>query len=224
MISNLLLVGNDNYSDIVLKNRLEELGYLVEYVSTEHDLIILLHKSNNKIDLIIFSGVLNTGNEAISENILNNINLPFLFLQQNTDTSPINIDRKIEKILNELTQKEKNSSTDDLIDAFALHDIICDKYGKPINYRFLDADKKFLKRIGKKKEEIIGKTALELFPKTEKIWIETFGRVALTGKPEVLLDYSVEFDSYYEARIYSPEKGKFLALFIDTKKIKGKYS
>lgn len=110
----------------------------------------------------------------------------------------------------------------DLLEAFALHEIICDDAGNPIDYRFLDADNKFLRRVNKTKEELVGKTASELFPNTERVWLETFGRVALTGKPEVLRSYSSEFGISYEARVYSPERGKFLALFIDTEIAKGK--
>lgn len=111
----------------------------------------------------------------------------------------------------------------DLLEAFALHEIILDDRGNPVDYRFIDADNKFLRRIGKTREELIGKTVLELFPATEKIWIETFGRVALSGKPEVLKAYSSVFDNYYEARAYCPERGKFLALFIDAEIAKGKF-
>ncbi len=111
--------------------------------------------------------------------------------------------------------------TDGSIDAFALHEIICDADGKPVDYRFLDADANFLKRVGMSKEDLIGKTALELFPNTEPFWIETFGRVALSGKSETVTQYSVELDKLYEARIYSPEKGQFMALFIDVQKLRG---
>ena len=115
-----------------------------------------------------------------------------------------------------------HSPAGELLEAFALHEIICDDAGNPVDYRFLDADNKFLRRVNKTKEELVGKTASELFPNTERVWIETFGRVALTGKPEVLRSYSSEFGNSYEARVYSPEKGKFLALFIDTEIAKGK--
>jgi hypothetical protein len=112
---------------------------------------------------------------------------------------------------------------DELLEAYALHEIILDRNGKAIDYRYLDVDSNFLKRINKPKDEIVGKTALELYPKTEQVWIDTFARVALTGTPEVLLHYSSEFGTFYEARIFSPEAGKFIAVFIDSTRTVGKY-
>lgn len=116
-----------------------------------------------------------------------------------------------------------NLFEDDLLESYALHEIILDNNGKAVNYRYLDVDTNFLKRINKTKEEIIGKTALDLYPKTEQVWIDTFARVALSGIPEAILHYSIEFETFYEARIFSPEKGKFIALFIDSSKTVGKY-
>ncbi|MFN2151141.1 MAG: PAS domain S-box protein, partial [Anaerolineales bacterium] len=100
-------------------------------------------------------------------------------------------------------------------DAFALHKIILDENGKPIDYQFLDANPVFIQRLGMKSEDLINKTALELFPQTEDSWIETFGKVALTGQPVEFTNYSVELDKYYETRIYCPRPGYFAALFTD---------
>lgn len=229
--ASILLVGNDVSSDNGFKTQLEQSGYCVEYVSSEHALIKRVLQKENRIDLIIISEFNDDDKPVISDNIMHNINIPIIRFTKlmDRDTFLSDINNHIEKIIGmDKQHQEQNDNNDtqvadDLFEAFALHEIICDDNGKAINYRFLDADKKFLKRVCKKKEELIGKTALELFPNTEKIWIETFGRVALSGNPEVFMHYSTEFDKYYEARIYSPEKGTFLALFIDLEKTKGKY-
>ncbi len=101
-------------------------------------------------------------------------------------------------------------------EAFALHKIILDENGKPVDYEFLDVNPVFCQRLGMKPEDLIHKRALELFPKTEDSWIETFGQVALTGQPVEFTNYSVELDKYYETRIYCPRRGYFAALFTDT--------
>jgi PAS domain-containing protein len=53
---------------------------------------------------------------------------------------------------------------DRMLNGFALHEIVYDEYGKPCDYRFLDANPAFEKIIGMEKEEILGKTSLEIFP------------------------------------------------------------
>jgi len=99
--------------------------------------------------------------------------------------------------------------------AFALHEIICDDNGKPVDYRFLEANVVFLNRIGMSLESLINKTTLELFPNTELYWIENFGRVALTGEPMQFENYSKELDKYYEAIVFSPAHKQFAVIFND---------
>jgi PAS domain-containing protein len=225
--THLLLVGTDVSSDKIIQSKLSQHGYSVDYVSTEQDLITKIFKRIRKIDIIIVSSI--KGETFVSKKLIDHIKIPILVLNNKSayDSFLMDFYSEISAVQNEYSQNNDNTvdnnvSEDQLV-ASALHEIICDENGKPIDYRFLDADKKFLQRLKKTKEELIGKTALELYPKIEPVWIETFGRVALSGKPEVLLQYSIEFDNYYEARIYSPEKGKFLALFIDMNAIKDTY-
>lgn len=100
-------------------------------------------------------------------------------------------------------------------EAFALHKIILNKKGKPIDYEFIEANAVFLNRVGMKKEDVIGKKAKNIFPKTEQKWIERFGEVALRGKPSSFTEYSSELDKYYQTTLYSPQKDYFAATFTD---------
>ena len=101
--------------------------------------------------------------------------------------------------------------------AFALHEVITDKNGKPVDYRFLDVNPAFEKLTGLKAKNIIGKTVLDILPKTEPYWIEIFGNVAITGKPDSIIEYSQEMDKYYEVHGYSPRKGLFAVTFIEAR-------
>ena len=102
-----------------------------------------------------------------------------------------------------------------MLSGFALHEIILDKNGIPCDFRFLDINPQFEAIIGIKRKEIIGKTVLGVFPKTEKYWIETYGKVALEGIPARFSQYSLEFNKYFDVSAFSPEKGKFATLFLD---------
>jgi PAS domain S-box-containing protein len=102
-----------------------------------------------------------------------------------------------------------------MLNGFALHEIICDDTGKPIDYRFLEVNSAFEEMTGLKSVEIIGKTVLEVLPETESYWIDTYGEVALTGKSIKFDNYSKAFDKYYEVLAYSPKKGQFAAVFTD---------
>lgn len=99
--------------------------------------------------------------------------------------------------------------------SFAFHKIVLDENNTPIDYVFLEINKKFEEFIGLKKENIIGKSVLDLFPKTEKHWIENFGKVALTKIPFNTIDYSSELNRYYDVKAYSTRKNYFAATFYD---------
>jgi PAS domain S-box-containing protein len=121
---------------------------------------------------------------------------------------------KAQAALKESEEKFRNLF-ENMNDAFALHKIILDENGKPIDYQFIDVNPVFCNRLGMKPEDIINQTALKLFPKTEPYWIDVFGKVATTGEDVQYTNYSVELDKYYESRIYCPRPGYFACLFSD---------
>ena len=100
-------------------------------------------------------------------------------------------------------------------EGFALHEIICDKTGRPIDYRFLEINPAFEKLTGLKAQDIIGKTSMEVLPESEPFWIEKYGQVALTGNQIIFENFSHVLNKYYSVSASSPEYGKFTTIFID---------
>jgi len=87
-------------------------------------------------------------------------------------------------IINDITAIHKanlnyQSLFQEMVNAFAQHQIVCDELGNPVDYRYLSVNPAFERMTGLKAEDIIGKTVMEVLPKTEKYWIEIFGRVVL---------------------------------------------
>lgn len=103
----------------------------------------------------------------------------------------------------------------EMVDASALHEIICDEQGKPVDYRFLAVNPAFERMTGLKAEELIGKCVLEVLPGTEQYWIETYGNVALTGQPVTFQNYAVTLDKYFNVTAYRPAPMQFACTFTD---------
>ncbi|HXW00396.1 MAG TPA: PAS domain S-box protein, partial [Anaerolineae bacterium] len=101
----------------------------------------------------------------------------------------------------------------EMLDGFALHEIICDEEGQPCDYRFLEINPAFERLTGLRGADLIGRTVLEALPGTESYWIETYGQVALTGEPAHFENYSQALDNYYEVRAFSPQPGQFAVIF-----------
>jgi len=102
-----------------------------------------------------------------------------------------------------------------LTEGFALHEIICDEVGVPCDYRILEVNPAFEGLTGLKRENLIGRTVLEVLPGTEPVWIEKYGQVALTGKSVHFESYSAVLKRYYEIFAYSPAPRQFGVLFMD---------
>lgn len=102
-----------------------------------------------------------------------------------------------------------------MLNGFALHEILLDENDNPKDYRFIAVNPAFEKLTGLSADAILGKTVLEVLPKTEPYWIETYGKVALTGEPTLIENYSQELDRYYRVFAFSPTRGQFAALFED---------
>lgn len=100
----------------------------------------------------------------------------------------------------------------------ALHKIICDEQGKPIDYEFITINPAYETLTGLIGKEIIGKTVKGILPNIESYWIDTYGKVALYGKPIMYENYSSELKKYYRVSAYSPDKGYFAVIVEDVTK------
>ncbi len=98
---------------------------------------------------------------------------------------------------------------------FALHEIICNESGTPINFRFLETNPAFEKIFGFGKESMVGKTVLDIYPEIKSHWIEIFGKVALEGVPAEFESYAVSVQKHFSITAYSPSKGQFVSIFHD---------
>lgn len=97
---------------------------------------------------------------------------------------------------------------------FCVCEMLLNENGEPIDYRFLEVNPIFEKMTELK--DAAGKTALELVPNLEAFWIETYGRVALTGEPARFENGSEAMNKWFEVsafRVDGPQSLKFAILF-----------
>jgi signal transduction histidine kinase len=120
-------------------------------------------------------------------------------------------------LLRQLEQAERRY--DELLahmrDGCALHEIVCDENGRPVDYRFLAANAAFGRLTGLDPAAVVGKTVREVLPTLEPSWIEKFGSVALTGVPMHFEQHSTPLQRDFEVTAFCPERGKFVVVFDD---------
>lgn len=98
---------------------------------------------------------------------------------------------------------------------FALHEMIYDDQGRPVDYRFIELNPAFERLTGARAEDLIGRTVKDVMPTTEQYWIDTYGQVAKTGEPVSFQNYSQEIGKYFDAFAFSPGENRFAVVFVD---------
>ncbi len=113
------------------------------------------------------------------------------------------------------SEERYRSLFNSMTEGFALHEIICDENGLPCDYRFIEINPSFEQLTGLQREMVVGRTVREVIPGIEQSWIDTYGRVALTGQPAHFDNYSAVLDRHYEVYAHCPAPFQFAVLFVD---------
>jgi len=102
-----------------------------------------------------------------------------------------------------------------MLDGFALHEMIFDAEKNPVDYRFLTVNPAFERITGLKATDIVGQTVFAVMPEVEHKWIERYGEVVRTGEPQRFEDYSAALEKHFEVVVFRPQEGQFACLVRD---------
>jgi PAS domain S-box-containing protein len=117
-----------------------------------------------------------------------------------------------------LRQREERYRTlfESIDEGFCLCEVIFDENGKPVDYRFLEANPVFEKYMGLK--DVVGKTARQVVPQLEQWWFETYGKVASAQEASRFEHFSEAMNRWFD--VYASSIGdhggrKIAILFTD---------
>ena len=102
-----------------------------------------------------------------------------------------------------------------MVEGSALHEIIYDPSGNPVDYRILDVNPAFESIVGIRREEIIGKTSRQAYGVDIPPYFDIYARVATTGQPEWFEVYFAPMKKHFAISAYSTQKGRFASIFED---------
>lgn len=98
----------------------------------------------------------------------------------------------------------------------AVHEMISDETGKPVDYVFLDANPAFETHTGLRVADILGRRVTEVIPGIEKTpLIGIYGDVVRTGQPAGFEFFSEQLGRHYSISAYKIENNRFAAIFTD---------
>ena len=121
------------------------------------------------------------------------------------------------QMVDELRKSEERYRVlfDTMIEGFSLDEIILNDAGEPVDLRYLSVNPAFERHTGLKAEDVVGRTARELFPDAEPVWFERYGMVALTGNPVHFEERFGPLDKWFEVSAYRTEPGRFAVISCD---------
>ncbi|MCL5022484.1 MAG: ATP-binding protein [Nitrospirae bacterium] len=102
-----------------------------------------------------------------------------------------------------------------LLDAFCYCKMMFDDEGRPVDYLYLEANSAFETMNGF--TDVVGKRVTDIIPGVREAhpeMIETFGRVAMTGRPEKFEIHFTPTHRWFDVSAYSTKKG-YVAIIFD---------
>ena len=102
-----------------------------------------------------------------------------------------------------------------MLEGFALHELVADERGEPRDYRFLAVNPAFERMTGLTAADLLGRTAREVLPGLDEKWFEIYGNVVQTGLPAFFEDYSTPLGRNFEVTAFRAAPGQFACIFSD---------
>ena len=122
-------------------------------------------------------------------------------------------ERKRAEEIQQESQTRYRSLFENMLNGFAYCQMLFDGE-RPLDFIYLDVNRTFETLTGLK--DVIGKRVSEVIPgilASDPGLIETYGRVALTGHPEVFETYVQALQMWFAISVYGVKKGFFVAVF-----------
>lgn len=126
--------------------------------------------------------------------------------------------KKMTKEISENKQRYQ-SLFKNMFEACCYNKLIVDENNIPIDFTILDVNDSLIKSLGVKRDEIIGKQGLSVFPflnVSDFNWLNNFGKAALNGDNIRIKElYLPSINKWYSISIYSSEDGYFAFVYSD---------
>lgn len=126
--------------------------------------------------------------------------------------------KKITREKIQISEENYRLMFQNILNGFALHKIILDDDGNPVDYIFLEVNQAFEELTGLNRGNILGKKVTAVLPGIENDpanWISRYGEVAATSTEIQFEQYAQNLNRWYTVTAYSPKPGYFATIFQD---------
>ena len=132
------------------------------------------------------------------------------------------LDRMVRERTGELQKSEEKYRLlfSNMNEGVALHSIVLDRDGEPIDYIITDVNRSYERLVGIKRNDAIGNKASDLYGLGEQPYLDVYSKVAESGRPHTFEAYFPSLDKHFYISVFSPSKGLFATMFSDVTKRK----
>lgn len=103
----------------------------------------------------------------------------------------------------------------EMIDGFALHEVMFSEDGEPVDYRFLTVNPAFERITGLKADEVIGRTLFEVMPGIKSNGGELCRCAAILGTAAHFINDNAQLDKRFEISLFRPAPCQVAMIFLD---------
>lgn len=100
-------------------------------------------------------------------------------------------------------------------EGFALHELIVNDQGEPVDYRYLDVNPAFETLMSRKRAEVVNRCHSEFPSDDREFWVKAYGHVVLSGEPLRLEYVHPKSKRQWIVLAYRTEGRQFAVLFSD---------
>jgi PAS domain S-box-containing protein len=124
-------------------------------------------------------------------------------------------DRKqAEKALQE-SEEHFHSLFENMSEGVALHELVLDETGQPVNYRLVDCNPQYEQILGIQRSDVMGILATEVYAASSAPYLKEYSRVALSGISIIFETYFAPMHKYFEISVAPWGKNGFATIFTD---------
>ncbi len=112
------------------------------------------------------------------------------------------------------SEERFHSLFDNMGEGVALHELVF-AGGKPVNYRIIDINNRFMKVIGVSREQVIGKLATEVYGTATPPYLEEYAGVGIGKNPIYFETYFASLDRHFAISVAPWRENGFATIFSD---------
>jgi PAS domain S-box-containing protein len=102
-----------------------------------------------------------------------------------------------------------------MAEGVALHEVVCDATGEPVDYRILAVNPQYQQCTGLAPEQVVGRLATEAYGVPEAPYLAEYAAVAQSGRASKLEVYFPPLDRHFAISIAPLGRGFFATIFLD---------